>query len=664
MATLADLLGQTVLFAEVHATHREQIATAMEQKAFKAGEEIVREGTPGDSMHLVLSGKVAVTTRSDDLGLTVELARLGPGEHFGEIALLTGEPRSASVTALEETRVVTLSKPVFDRILAQLPQVTAAVARGLGRRLSQVNREQGVSFVSLAKFVWNPDLWAMAPPDVWRRGRMVPVSIERGTLTIAMVDPSNGVALDELARCVPRITLKPVAVSQADFDRFLARAQGPDGGAQPTRATVAPGAAARVRPQDVAFLSPQEEREDRASVAPTDAVAMLSQVIAEALSIGASDVHLEADRVGLAVRYRVEGQLRRSNLAAPRAALKPLVSRLKVLAALDIAESRLPQNGRVAMTVAGRDYDLRIATISTRLGEKVAIRILDAASAIQPLPALIVAEKMATALRKCLFRPYGAVVITGPTGSGKTTTLYSCLAERTVHGTQLNVVTAEDPIEYYLPGVTQVQVNEGAGLTYPEVLRAFLRQDPDIVVIGETRDAPTGRIALEASLTGHLVLTTMHTNDAMSSVVRLREMGMEPFLLANSLLCVVAQRLVRRLCPACRRTGTYMPAVLENLKAVGALREGDDATLHEAVGCERCDGTGYKGRIGIFEMLLFDEQVREAVAQDVPLPRIRAQLEGKGYVSLGRYANYLLKAGLTVPGEVLRAVRVEQSFGG
>jgi len=588
MATLADMLGATTLFAEVHPTHREQIATAMEQRAFRAGEEIVREGTPGDAMYVILAGRVAISNRVEDLGTTFELARLGPGDHFGEMALLTGEPRAATVTAAEANTVVgMLHKPAFDKLVAQLPQVSAGIARALARRLSQIDRERGQGFAA--------------------RATRAPEPAER-----------------------PRPTALPAPVL-------------------------------RVRPQEITFLTAADEREERTSLAQSpDAVTLLSMVLAEALALGASDVHLEADRGGLAVRHRVEGQLRKSNLTAPRGALKSLVARVKVLAGLDIAETRKPQDGRLAVVAGEHEFDLRVATLPTRLGEKVALRILDSSASIQPLASLIVAEKMAAALRKSLFRPYGAIVLTGPTGSGKTTTLYSALAERTSQGTQLNVMTAEDPVEYTLPGVTQVQVNEAAGLTYPLVLRAFLRQDPDILVVGETRDAPTARIALEAALTGHLVLTTMHTNDALSAIVRLREMGLEPFLLSNALLAVVAQRLVRKLCPVCRRPGTYPPAVLDNLRAVGALRGDEQPGLFDAVGCDACDGSGFKGRVGIFEMLLLDERVREAVAQDQPLAPMRAALEGTGYVGLGRYAGYLLKAGLTVPGEVLRAVRVEQ----
>ncbi|NMC72240.1 MAG: Flp pilus assembly complex ATPase component TadA [Myxococcales bacterium] len=594
MATLGEMLGQTDLFSAVQPAHREQIARAMEPRAYRAGEEIVREGDAGDAMYLVLSGRVAVVVRSQDLGASFELARLGPGDHFGEMALLTAEPRTASVVALEETRAVALSKVVFDKLLAQLPQVATAVARSLAVRLSHLERERG-----------------------------------------------GGVGARTAVPAAPRSTELPA------------------------RPTTLPAPVVRVRPQDIAFLAAGDERDDRASSLPApDAVQLLAQIVAEALAFGASDVHVEADRHELVVRYRIEGSLRRSEWKAPRAALRPLVSRIKVLAGLDVAESRLPQNGRIGVTAGSRELDLRVATIPARLGEKVALRILDTATAIQPLGQIIVADKMAVALRKCLFRPYGAVILTGPTGSGKTTTLYSALAERTSQGVQLNVMTAEDPVEYSLPGVTQVQIHEAAGLTYPEVLRAFLRQDPDILVIGETRDAATARIALEAALTGHLVLTTMHTNDAMSAVVRLREMGMEPFLVSNALLAVVAQRLVRRLCPACRKPGTYPPAVLETLAAVGALRPGDEASLFDAVGCEQCGGSGFRGRVGVFEMLLFDERVRQAVAEDRPLASLRPALEGTGFVSLGRYAAYLLKAGLTVPGEVLRAVRVEQQIPG
>jgi len=258
-----------------------------------------------------------------------------------------------------------------------------------------------------------------------------------------------------------------------------------------------------------------------------------------------------------------------------------------------------------------------------------------------------------------VFKPNGAILVTGPTGSGKTTTLYSLIKERTRHSQDLNIVTVEDPVEYDLPGIAQVQVNESAGLNFAQVLRGFLRHDPDIIMVGETRDGETAKIAMEAALTGHLVLTSMHTNSAIDSVLRLREMDVEPFLIGNAVSGVLAQRLVRRICPMCAEPHQYIDSVVDNLKRAGALSPDEPIEMKKGAGCQNCEGTGFRGRVGIYEVLQLTESLKRLVSESAPLSKVKEEAQRGGMVTLQRYAGFLLKSGLTVPSEVLRVLQVE-----
>ncbi len=335
-------------------------------------------------------------------------------------------------------------------------------------------------------------------------------------------------------------------------------------------------------------------------------IRLINAILSQAVREQASDIHIETFEDRLSVRYRVDGVL--SEVLSPKRMLAPLlVSRLKVMAKLDIAEKRVPQDGRISVKIAGHAVDIRMSTIPSAHGERVVLRLLDTAAGQLRLQQLRMNDQVLASYKKHLHSPHGIILVTGPTGSGKTTTLYAGLAE--INQTSRNILTIEDPVEYMLPGIGQTQVNAKVDMTFARGLRAILRQDPDVVMVGEIRDLETAEIAVQASLTGHLVLSTLHTNTAIGAVTRLQDMGIEPFLLSSSLLGVMSQRLVRLLCEDCKEAVTPGPAERETLK----LADGEAVTIYHAVGCEKCKYTGYRGRTGIYELIEIDDDMRQLI---------------------------------------------------
>jgi general secretion pathway protein E len=363
-------------------------------------------------------------------------------------------------------------------------------------------------------------------------------------------------------------------------------------------------------------------------------IRMLNALLTQAAKDGASDIHIEPYERSSAVRFRVDGTLR--EVVRPNRALHAaLISRLKIMAELDIAEKRLPQDGRISLRIGGRAIDVRVSTLPSAHGERAVLRLLDKSQSMFTLEGLGMSGEVLTAFERLVHQPHGIVLVTGPTGSGKTTTLYASLGRIDTNGT--NVLTVEDPIEYELPGIGQTQVNPRIELTFAKALRAILRQDPDVIMIGEIRDLETAQIAIQASLTGHLVLATLHTNDAPSAVTRLIDMGIEPFLLSSSLLGVLAQRLVRKLCPSCRKA--------------------DTRGRWHPVGCSECGQTGYKGRTGVYELMLADERVRSLIHSQAAESQLFVAAEASGLRSMREDGERLVSEGITSPEEVLRVTR-------
>ncbi|SHH61876.1 type IV pilus assembly protein PilB [Jatrophihabitans endophyticus] len=452
----------------------------------------------------------------------------------------------------------------------------------------------GIASVDLAGFQIDPAAVGRIPLALSRRHHVLAIAVEDDELVLAVADPGDVLALDDV-RAATGMRVRPVAVARDELLKVLDRYQ---------RAET---------DLDEVVSTEDDEKLDVVTGGDADEapiVRYVNSLIEQAIQNRASDMHLEPTATDLRVRFRIDGVLHEID-TVPRSAQSALISRLKIMSAVDITERRVPQNGRITMDLGGRSVDLRVATLPTVWGEKIVLRVLDTGGVDLDLARLGFTDGNYERFTGALRKPHGMVLVTGPTGSGKSTTLYAALTA--ISSAEVNVITVEDPVEYRLPGVNQVQVNHKAGLTFAAVLPAILRSDPDVVLIGEIRDRVTAQLAIEASLTGHLVLSTLHTNDAPSAVTRLIEMGIEPFLVGSSLDCVMAQRLARRLCQWCKEAYAPSDTELAAARWPQQLLEVPDK-LWRPVGCRSCAQTGYRGRIALHEVMPVTEQIeRQAV---------------------------------------------------
>ncbi len=481
-----------------------------------------------------------------------------------------------------------------------------------------------------------------------QRLRVLPMFRVRDELTVAMVEPQSLPTMDRL-RQLTECDVRPVLVLEENLEEFQRKYL--------TEEVTVDAFLATIEESDVQIT--EHEAIDEGPVTDLDkmvdgspVVNLVNLAIMTALRDGASDIHVEPDRDATHIRYRIDGRLREL-LHPPRNMHAAIVSRIKVIGRMDISEKRLPQEGRVHIVADGREIDLRGSSMPTILGEKIVIRILDKSNLSFELGALGVGERDRMAIEAMVRSPYGLMLVTGPTGSGKTTTLYSCLDLLRDEGT--NIVTIEDPVEYQLPLINQIQVNDGVGLTFARALRSILRQDPDIIMVGEMRDEPTARVAVQAALTGHLVLSTLHTNDCPGGVMRLLDMGIEPYLISSSVLGFVSQRLARKICPSCG--ASYYPSA-SLLQSVGWEHRTNDL-FHKGEGCRECHNTGFRGRIGIYEIMIMDAELRRLVQSEANEAGIRTYLAQSGWRTLRHKALDLVEAGDSTLEEVLRVTRSE-----
>ena len=502
--------------------------------------------------------------------------------------------------------------------------------------------DAGGDLVDLGDQRPDPGVVGLIPEHIARRYRALPIRRDGHRLVVAMVNPADLSAVDDL-RAVLGEAFVRVRISDRQLSDLVDEQSKLNEEVASVAQIVADDSAEAVT--DLASL--------RAVVEDAPIIKFVNLVILQAVQERASDIHVEPAEHELRIRFRIDGVLH-ERMRQPRSITAGVVSRLKVMADIDIAERRLPQDGRMSVSVEGATVDLRVSTLPTVHGEKVVMRILDRASGVIPLADLGFLPEQLARYETAYRRPYGATLVTGPTGSGKSTTLYATL--NLLNDTARNIVTVEDPVEYRLPNINQVQTNPKAGLTFANALRSILRQDPDIVLVGEIRDRETGIIAIEAALTGHLVLSTLHTNDAPSTPLRLLEMGIEPFLVTSALDCVVAQRLARRLCDRCK--AGYEASALE-LDAAGWDRlapPNGGPQLYRAVGCAACGFTGYRGRLAVHEVLLMTEEVQRLIVARASSDDIRRTGVEQGMITLRQDGLAKVAAGRTTLEEVSRVV--------
>jgi type IV pilus assembly protein PilB len=523
------------------------------------------------------------------------------------------------------------------RIVIELGFVTEA---GL---VSILAEQLGLEFIDLTEAQFDTSALVTVPEATARRHNCIPVGFEEdGRLILAMADPANVVAVDDI-RAMAKRDVKTVVATKADVVAAINRHYRLDQAAE----TLAEEAAA-----DTLEVGSDVEDMDEASSEDAPIIKLVNLLITQAVNDRASDIHVEPGERNLKVRYRIDGVLHEV-MSPPKSVQAGITSRLKIMADINIAERRIPQDGRIGLKVQNKAIDIRVATLPTVYGEKIVMRLLDKSSVLLQLQDLGFQPQNFQRFQESYKKPYGMILVTGPTGSGKSTTLYATL--NILNQPTVNIITVEDPVEYRLAGINQIQTNNKAGLTFSAALRSILRADPDIILIGEIRDRETAQIAVEAALTGHLVLSTLHTNDAPSAVTRLIEMGIEPFLVASSIDCILAQRLARKLCDRCKEP--YMPTAEELLTAKFPWVEGEEIPkLFKAVGCTSCGKTGYKGRMAVHEVLTVTEDVERLAVERASSEEIARMAQSQGMATLRDDGLEKVRQGLTSIEEILRVV--------
>src|SRR5438874_1089907 len=567
-------LQRIKLFSGLSVLECTEVVKRMKRRDFPPNTVIVREGEPGNSMFFITAGLVEVRKKDANTGIDFLLTEMGPGQNFGEMSLLTGKPRTASVMPVQPTTCAVLEQKDFQDLMMQFPKMGLALTTILAERVESASQQVGIEFIALAK-----------PPE------------------------------------------NVIDLLQSDIIRDL-------------QLTEDAGSGISENKQDLMNAS-----ED----API--IRLGNSILGLAIKKGASDIHIEPMEKDVIVRFRLDGVLQTvQNL--PKKVQLGLISRLKILSKLDISEKRLPQDGRISVNMEGKPIDFRVSSVPAKWGEKICMRILDKSNTTLGLDKVVANPEVLAKIRELINQPYGIMYVTGPTGSGKTTTLYSALAE--INDPGVNISTAEAPIEYDLAGVNQIQANTDIGFDFARILRAFLRQDPDVILVGETRDKETAHIAVEAALTGHMVFTTLHTNSAAGSFTRLGEMGIEPFLVSASTVGVMAQRLTRRLCQNCKEEQKLDEPTAKYLN----MTPGE--TVWKGKGCDACGMKGVKGRVGIYEVMRMSPKLRKMVAAAALTEEIHVAAVEEGMLDLKMYSAWLIRQGLTTVEEVLQVVSVQE----
>ena len=498
----------------------------------------------------------------------------------------------------------------------------------------------GIEYLDLTNFQLDMAAAGLLSERLCRRYGAIPVRfVDDSTLQVAMVDPANVLVADDL-RIMTGYAIMPAIASEEDILGAIGKLNRLD-----DRVTEASDTQVGMGDDEVTDIREMTEE--------PPIVKLVNSVIAQSVDDAASDIHFEPQAKELMVRFRLDGVLHEV-MSVPRRMQNGVISRLKVMADLDIAERRVPQDGRIGLVVGGKPIDMRVATLPTVYGEKIVMRLLDKSNVMLDLTDLGFSPKALKRFQRSFTRPYGAILVTGPTGSGKSTTLYATL--NIINSPEKNVITVEDPVEYRLSGINQVQVNTKAGMTFPAALRSILRCDPDIVMVGEIRDRETANIAVESALTGHLVLSTLHTNDAPGALSRLTEMGIEPFLTSSAVDCVLAQRLARRLCKECKEPYEPSEEMLKKNDFPPEVFDMDKVTLYRPKGCSRCNNTGYKGRLGIYEVMIVSEAIRRLTVERKSADEISRVAQAEGMRNLREDGIDKVLQGLTSIEEIARVI--------
>jgi type IV pilus assembly protein PilB len=571
--------------------------------------------------------------------MTMAQVKLGQKRRLGDLLVAEG-----LITTEQLTQALGQQKGAekLGSILVRLSFITEEQLIGF------LSRQYRIPSITLSQLEIDADTLRLVPLNIAQKYEVLPVKRLGNSLTLAMADPTNVFALDDIA-FMTNLQILPVVASQASIQQAIERFYQE----KPNEDVMAELANA---PELEVLEGSEDERPSKVDVfdltqsaeeAPV--VKLVNMVLADAIAKGASDIHWEPYEKVFRIRFRIDGVLHEM-LAPPKRLESAILSRIKIMSSLDISERRVPQDGRIKLKWNNREIDFRVSTLPTMFGEKAVLRILDKDALKLDLSVLGFGASDLERFNGAIHQPYGMILITGPTGSGKTTTLYSAI--HTINSPEVNIMTAEDPVEYNLKGVNQVQINEAVGRTFASVLRSFLRQDPDVILVGETRDLETAQIAIRAALTGHLVFSTLHTNDCPSTIARLTDMGVAPFLISSALLLIVAQRLGRRVCKGCREPYEIDE---QSLVPYGHVATGaGKITVYRGKGCQTCNFTGMKGRVAIYEVLAVTEELRDLILKNASTAEIRAMAQAQGMKTLRHAGIAKVLEGVTTVDEVLR----------
>lgn len=563
---------------------------------------------------------------------------------LGELLIAAG-----TITEEELNRGLELQKSTKERL------GTVLISNGIiteNELIEALQMQLGIEYIDLTKVNIPVEMAQVVPKNIAKQYQVVPVKMVKGEIFLAMSDPLNFYAIEEVRKAVRKKVVPMVATASA-IDHAIQILYGNEGAARAIedmkREAADSGESGPLT--DAAFVSNQIG-DDAVSSAPT--IRLVNSIIERAVTERASDIHLEPHEQEMLVRMRVDGMMR-DILTVPKNLQSSVISRLKIMSSLDIAERRVPQDGRFNVRMKNKDIDLRVSTLPTVYGEKIVARLLDKSGGKISKEAIGLSGSDLDKYEKMIHFRSGVVLIVGPTGSGKSTTMYTMIDD--LNKPDVNLVTLEDPVEYNIDRVNQVQINEKTGMTFANGLRAILRQDPDIIAVGEIRDGETAEIAMRAAITGHVVLSTIHTNDAIGTIERLKDIGVEPYLIASALKGIISQRLVRRICPQCKEEYTPSPEELENI----GVKPEEGLCFYRGKGCPNCFNTGYRGRIAVFEMLPINRSVRSMISEKRARTEIEQELRSSkaGFVSLRENAVRLVREGITTTEEITRVINEE-----
>ncbi|HYG78312.1 MAG TPA: ATPase, T2SS/T4P/T4SS family [Planctomycetota bacterium] len=633
----AEVLGTIPVFKNLKPAVWNSLGQQAQVREFWPGEKMIEQGAPSSELYVILEGQCKVVVQDEEVGFGRELYLLYPGDHFGEPALLTGEPSAASVIALTAGQALILNGAAVRELIKTQPQLGLELAAGMARHLEEIARKEvTLPFVSLDSYPGVKTAWKILPEKTSRHCKALVLAQNGDALTVGMADPLNAKTRTFLRDELRQYSVEFVAIGEREFERF-AEAHFPH--------------AVQARPDEPRSVTYVDQSGKEHELGDHQTAEVLEKVLLKAIHLGASDMHFEPAEPYSRIRMRLDGNMEMLEKQLDNVLFTRLISRLKVISDLDITNRRLPQDGRFPVKIGNQRVEVRLSVTPCQGGEKAVLRLLDQSRQRLDLKELISSKSVCDALRGVFRNSSGMILVTGPTGSGKTTTLYAGLSEVWRTSQKVNIVTIEDPVEYQLGYATQIQVNRAVGLDFAQILRTALRQDPDVILVGEIRDPESASIALETATTGHLVLSTLHTDSALEAIARLRKLNVKPYLMASAVKCVVSQRLISRICERCiQQLSPADPSVRMLVEA--KLIADANVPVYKGKGCNACRFEGDLGRVGVYELMMLNEALRDLIEKDAPFGMMQASLNADNFISLASYSRYLLTQGIVSPEQI------------